>query len=452
MDSPDESLSSISDSFWLVRSRLIRWIRSNALAFIFILATLVFGMAYSFLWPRIIFHNSSWLTPTDLWGTFRTAQYVAWGGEGQIYNTPAHLQTFPGISVLLSPIAWLVGRLRLSESFPLNITHPSAWLLLGPAQYLAGSFALLPLDTLARRLFVNVQRRLLLLFCESVLIWTSLALWGHPEDGLALGIALFGLMAAFDGSWVRIGVYFGLAIAVQPLVVLIVPIALAYMPTHRWLALVGMMSFPSAVLLLPPLIQSWGPTTYILLKQPNFPLRNHPTPWMSLAPIVKPGYFAVMKFAQYVKLKNGHHVLREVSHRVQVVAVIGAGPGRILAILIACAIGFSVLKKRPPLAQVLWFAAVALSLRCLFEPVMVPYYLLPGLAIAMVVASSNRRNLMLMALTAALGCALLSYHYQSPWLYYGSMTGTLLLTLFLSRPMRLSHAIADPPHNEGLPT
>ncbi|NNN07906.1 MAG: hypothetical protein HKL85_01775, partial [Acidimicrobiaceae bacterium] len=367
-------------------------------------------------------------------------QYVVWGGEAQIYNTPAHLQTFPGIAVLLSPVAWLADSLHLSESFPLNLNHPSAWLLLGPAQYLCGGFLLLPIDSLAKRLQVGVKRRLLLMLCVSVLVWTSLALWGHPEDALALGVSLVGLMAALDGSWLRVGIYFGLAIAIQPLVLLVLPIAIAYVPFRIWPKLGAVIALPSTILLLPPLIQEWGPTTYILLKQPNFPLRNHPTPWLSLAPIVKPGYYAVLKFAKLVKLKNGQHTLEEISRRAHVVAVVGAGPGRLIAIFIAISIGVVVAKLRPPLAQVLWITALALSLRCIFEPVIVPYYLLPGLAVAMVVATRASRIRMLLALTMAVGCALLSYHYQSPWAYFSTMTCTLALALGFAKPTSSNEA------------
>jgi len=431
------------ESHSAIRPNSSGWLKTYSLPLIFFLAMSVIGMIFSFLFSPIFLHSSSWITPPDLWGTFRTSQYIVWGAEGQIYNTPAHLQTFPGISVILSPIAWLSDALHLSESFPLNLSQPSAWLLLGPAQYICGGLVLFPLDALMRRLSVSVGRRSLLLFFESALVWPSLALWGHPEDALALALALFGLMAAFDQSWFRIGLYFGLAIVIQPLTLLVLPIALAYVPIARWPVLAGEIALPSFSLLLPPLIQEWGPTTYILLKQPNFPLRNHPTPWMSLSPIVKPGHFAVLNFAKSVALPNGKHVLTEVARRANIAPVVGSGPGRIVSVIAACIIGFIVAKRRPPAAQVLWLTALALSLRCIFEPVMVPYYLLPGLAVVMIVSSQANQVRMIVTIMFAIACAFLSFHYQSPWAYYLTMSGTVGLALFFAKPSKLIHSSSE---------
>ncbi len=411
-----------------------RWHRLHAWPMVCLLVILVTGMAYSIFWDPLFHHVSSWRTPSDLWETFRTAQYVVWGGEGQIYNNPAHFQTFPGIAMLFAPIAKLAGVFHMSESFPLNLVRPSAWLLLGPVELVFGAVLLFPLDELARRLSVSAHRRILLLCLEAVLIWPSVTLWGHPEDALALAFGVYGLMAAFDTSWFRAGAFFALAVAMQPLTLLIVPVALAYIPVKRWPLFSGEIVLPSLLLLLPPLIQEWGPTTQTLLNQPNFPLSNHPTPWFSVAPILHSGHTAVVYVANSSMLNDGVHSLAEVARSVYIAPVVAAGPGRIIGLAISGLIGLAVAVLKPSISRTIWLVAVALSLRCLFEPVVVPYYLLPGLALGLVAASTNGKTRFALAILAAAACTLLSYRYFDPWTYFVAMAFSLSLMMFFAWP------------------
>ena len=398
----------------------------------------VTGMLYSFYWNPLDHHSPGWNTPSDLWSTFRAAQYVTWGGEGQIYNNPAAFQTLPGIAVLFAPIAKLADSLRMSASFPLTVARPSAWIILGPAQLALGGFLLFPLDALARRLSVGGRRRIQLLVVETVLIWPSVALWGHPEDALSLALGVYAIIAVSDGAWLRTAALFGLALSIQPLIVVIAPLAVAYFPARRWLTMVGVMVLPSLALVLAPLVQEWGPTTRILLRQPNFPIHNHPTPWMTLSPILRAGHVSVSHFAKYVTLPGGGHHLTEVSLRVYFAPVVAAGPGRIVAVALAGLIGVVVALKKPSLRQLVWLAALALALRCAFEPVMVPYYLLPGLALVSVSAATEGKTRRTIAALGLGACTLLSYHYFSPWAYYLAMMSTLVVVFFAAWPTSTS--------------
>lgn len=417
---------------WSERVRLNPWPLGCLVAIV------VTGMLYSFYWNPLYHHSPGWNTPSDAWSTFRAAQYVSWGGEGQIYNNPAAFQTFPGIAVLLAPIAKLADRLRMTASFPLTLARPSAWILLGPAQLALGGFLLFPLDTLARRLSVGGRRRIQLLLVETVLIWPSVALWGHPEDALSLALGVYAIVAMSDGAWLRTAAFFGLALSIQPLIVVIFPMALAYFPARRWLTMVVVMALPSLTLFIAPLVQEWGPTTRILLKQPNFPIHNHPTPWMALSPVIRAGHSSVSHFAKYVTLANGRQHLTEVSSRVFFAPVVAAGPGRIVAVALAGLIGVVVLRKKPSLRQFVWFAALALALRCAFEPVMVPYYLLPCLVLVGVSAATERTTKRMVAGFGLGACTLLSYRYFSPWAYYLAMMSTLALVFFASWPTSTS--------------
>jgi len=268
-------------------------------------------------------------------------------------------------------------------------------------------------------------------------IWPSLALWGHPEDALALAFAIYGLIEAYQGDWIRTGLLFGLAIVIQPLTLLIVPIVIGLIPVRRWLVVGVEMVIPSIILLLPPLIQEWGPSTRILLRQPNFVEFNHATPWATLAPVIRRSQVISLHAIKYLKMPNGHHRAILVVVKVHAQAILAAGPGRIIAIGIACLIGTLVRSRRLSLLRVIWLAALALSLRCEFEPVMVPYYLLPGLALALVVASTKAPLDFVLVIVAAASCTVVSYYHYTPWDYYVAMTCPLVVTLACAWPRKI---------------
>ena len=97
-------------------------------------------MAYSFFWYPVVHHSQIWITPGDVWSTFRAAHWVGWGNIGGVYGSDSQLVTFPGIAVLLAPIAMISNGLGLTESLaPVFLDHPTAWLVLGPAIALLGS-------------------------------------------------------------------------------------------------------------------------------------------------------------------------------------------------------------------------------------------------------------------------------------------------------------------------
>lgn len=412
------------------------WLRRNIRPAVGMAVVLATGMIFSFWWNPLFQHSPSWFTPSDLWNTFRAAQYVTWGGEGTIYASPEHLVTFPGIAILLSPIAALSSTLHLTFSFPLNILHPTTWYVLGPANLAGGGLLLFPLEALAQRLSIPAKRRTALLVIEILVIWPSVAIWGHPEDALAVAFAIYGLMAAFDRSWTRLALYFAVAVVMQPLTVLVLPIAFAIVPLRQWPVISSIIALPSLLLLLPPLIQHWSATTYVLLKQPNYPAANHPTPWYSLAPILQHGHYAIVHEVKSVILPGGRHSLGDVSVKAFIYPIVAAGPGRIVAIALSFVIGVLVAKKMKSLAQIAWLAALALSLRCIFECVMVPYYLTPALALALVTASKGTRSRFAAAMIAALACLWSSYFHWGPWTYYTIVTSLLLITLFFSWPGR----------------
>lgn len=390
-------------------------------------------MAYTLLWGPLVNHHSYWITPGDLWGTFRTAQMVSWGDIGDVYNSGAGLVTFPGISVVLAPVALLVGQLHLATSYPFGIAHPSAWWVLGPFEAVVGSIVLIPLDALAEEIGVGRRGRLVALAAGAVILFPVLAMWGHPEDTLALAFAAWGLVAVLRGRWRTMGWLFGLALAMQPLVILVFPVVIATTPVRQWVKFALRSAAPGASLVAIPLAQSWRATTTALLKQPNFPTIDHPTPWLSLAPtLTKNRLLQTQHFIESRKPdgSGSFHVFN--SHTIGGLTV-AAGPGRLIAIGLALVLGVYAVRRRPDPTRLVWLCAVALSLRCVFEAVMNPYYLWPPLALACCLVARDWRRFAT-ALVAGGFLTWWSYHFVGPWEWWAPVVTSLGLVMVASYP------------------
>jgi hypothetical protein len=396
--------------------RTAMWFRGRAWPLVGVAAVVITGMAYTLLWGPIVHHASYWIAPGDLWGTFRSAHYVAWGDIGDVYARETGLVTLPGISVVLAPVAFLSYHLRLSEAFPYPLPHPTAWLLLGPVEMALGASVLFPLDGLARKLGVTVRRRVALCFVEAAVLWPVVVIWGHPEDPLAMTFALFGLLAVFNGRWRACGWWWGLALVMQPLTVLALPLIFAMAPVRRWGRLVLQSALPAVALLAIPLAQEFSNTTRALLKQPNYPSIDHATPWLAFAPVLEKAHPTVThNFGRGERL--GHVIFTtSVAHTIAG-EVVAAGPGRAIAIVLSIVLGIWAFRHRPTVAQVVWLAALALSLRCVFESVMNPYYLFPPLAVILVLSARDWRRFLICAVSTA-AVTVWSYRHTGPWLWY----------------------------------
>ena len=184
------------------------------------------AMAYFFRWGPTVEHIPYWENPGDLWNTYAAANAVDHGHFGAIYASSTAFFAFPGILVLLAPMAALTNALGMgADVYPAHVVaYPQAFLLLGPYEVLLSAFALFACDALAERLGVEWRRRGILALTEGVVLFNISALWGHPEDALAVGLAIYGFIAAFDGRFPRAGWLFGAAVAFQPLVIVALPI------------------------------------------------------------------------------------------------------------------------------------------------------------------------------------------------------------------------------------
>jgi len=405
-------------------------------------ALVLSGLAYSFFWNPVVHSKVGWMQAGDIWATFRSAHYVGWGDLSDIYNHETGFLAFPGIAVLLAPVAMLTYHFGLSESFPWALPHPSAWPILGPISMVIGVLPLFAFDAIAEYLGATRRTRFYLCAGQVVLLWPVLVIWGHPEDAIALGLAGYGLLATWKKRWASAGWLFGGAVLFQPVVVLLLPITLALFPSaRRRMGLVIRTVLPSAVLLAIPLIQSWGPTTYALVKQPTYPSIDHPTPLLFLAPVL--GQFHPQSKVALVQVGT---VRSFVSGTAKGGEIVAPGLGRLAVFAVAVLIGLWVWRHRPDPLQTLWLGAVALGAWCVFEPVMTPYYTWPVLAFVLVSAALSSDMRLLLTFGATLFVTIWSEHFfASPWVWWGPTVAMIALALYWSRPETVSRPQENQP-------
>ena len=401
--------------------RVVSRIRGRAVPLMVMMVFVAVGMAYSLWWSPVVHGSHAWVTPGDIWSTWRAAHWVGWGALGDVYGQDTQLVTFPGIAVLLAPFAMLSSHLGLSDSIdPLFLRTPSAWLVLGPASMVLGSSCLFALDAVAEELGASSRRRIALCWVEATLMFQVLVIWGHPEDLLSLGLALYAFLAMARGRWTLTGCLWGAAIVVQPLVLLLFPLQFVQLPKGARLRVCVLSVLPSAVFVGTPLLSNWTQTSGVLFHQANWPNIDYPTPWIALAP----------------RLSS---------------TSVGAGPGRMLALLVAVGLGYMAWRLKPSMIGLVWLGAVALSGRCFFESVMTPFYVGPPL-VAIVLASSLRPGWLRMtgASVIALEATVLAFQHFSEWGYWLPMVALLSSGLFCAWPGRT--AVGLPQVAEEVPS
>jgi hypothetical protein len=403
---------------------------------------LVTGMAFMLAWDPLVDHVSSWATGGDLWGIFRGAHFVAWGYLGGVY-TGNGVVAFPGMEILLAPVAMLASSLHLTESFPpIIVNRPTAALILQPVELAVSCTVLFAADALAERLGLASARRTALCFILAVIVWPVAAMWGHAEDALSVTFALYALLAMLNGNWKQCGWLFGLGILFQPLVGLLIPLILAAAPRGARVTLLLRAASLSVVILSIAFIGNPSGTYTAIVKQPTPPSVNHATPWASLSPIVFKSS-TIHATRPKVEHRNGHFEITEVSGPVHVPDSVSGGAGRLLDVVFAALVGLYVWRRpRQPL-HLLWFATLILSSRCFFEPVMTPYYLAPPLLLGTALCANAGWRQLLGASVIAFEITIYSYYHLSAWKWWLPMVAGLGAILALGYPGRTPDSLLD---------
>ncbi|MGD0374393.1 MAG: hypothetical protein ABSB01_07415 [Streptosporangiaceae bacterium] len=383
-----------------------------------VLATVVLiaiGMLSTTWWGPHLVGKPDWSLPDDLWGTLVAAHRIWHLDLSGLYTRPTALVAPPGAALILVPVVALIDAAGLGLGAPgAHNAHPGAWLLAGPYEIALSAAALFAADAIADRLGVHRPKRAVLAAAEAVALWSVSVRWGHPEDAVAVALLLFGILALSESKAERSAWLIGSAAAVQPLVLLALPVVLVVLEPRRLPGFLARAAVPGALLVGAAASANWTATVKAITSQPNWPAIDHPTPWTSLAP----------------HFSNG---------------AVAAGPARALAIAAACGCALVVGRRwrarretaqwsPEALAELLWWVAAALALRCVFEPVMVAYYLWPVLAVALATASGSWARLIPTAVTASALTFVSQASWRGPWLWWGTMAAGLGLILFCAAP------------------
>lgn len=366
------------------------------------------GMAYTLWWGHVVQHHVWWVDPADSWGIIRGAHWVAWGGFSYIYNAKyTGVLTLPGFEILLAPFAALSSALHLSETAPglLPNIEPNAWLLFGPIFFATTAAALFAFDALALTLQIRVQRRRLLIILEAAALWQIITFWGHPEDVLALAFLCFAVNATLTSRWTAAGWLLGAALAMQLFSLTLVPILLGLAGWRRAPSLIARAAVLPGFLFLAVVVPNPHTTLQALINQPAYPKILFPTPWLSLAP----------------KLAHG---------------AVAGGPARLVGFAVAIGSGVLAARRREDPWVVIWLIAAALAGRSLFESVIVPYYMVPAIAFALIVGFSSGRARMTMTVIVAGLLVHFSYLRSGAWTYWSVVTVISLALLVVAYPWR----------------
>src|SRR5712691_1368296 len=284
-----------------------RWIARRSFPLLAAAVLIASGMASSTWWGPHIAGGSHWQLPDDIRGTLLAARRLLHLDIGGLYTRPTGLVSFPGTAVVLVPVVALLEALGLGLGLPgPHNPHPGWWLAAGPYQIALSSIALLAVDAVAERSGVSRPKRFLLAAAQAIALWNVSARWGHPEDAVAVALLLYGVLALSDGRTSRSAWLVGAAVAVQPLVLLALPVIVIVLEPKRRAGYLLKAAIPAAVLLGAALAANWTATVHAVGDQPNWPTIDHPTPWVAFAS------------------PAGH-------------GAVAAGPARAVAILLACA-------------------------------------------------------------------------------------------------------------------
>jgi hypothetical protein len=385
-----------------------------------LLATVVMaavGMAGTIWGPRY-YGKTAWALPNDLWATLIAAQRLAHLNLAGLYTPPTQLVSLPGAAVILVPAIAVINVTGLQLAAPdAHGPFPAVWLLAGPYEVVISAVALFAADAIAERLGATRPKRFWLAAAGATALWSVTIRWGHPEDAVAVGLLLYAMLALADSRTSRSAWLAGAAVAVQPLVLLAFPLLAVVVEPRRLAGFLTRAAAPAALLLAGAGAGNRTAAVHAVNNQPNSPSVDHPTPWIYLAP----------------------HMAED---------QVAAGPGRILAVVTACGCALAVARRwrtartlRPAgrwshqmLEELLWWTALTLSLRSLFEPVMVSYYLWPPLAVALVAAARDWWRLLPTGCVAVVLTFFSQIGWRNPWIWWTPMVAGLALALFFARP------------------
>jgi len=390
------------------------WLARRLFPLLATVALLIIGMGGTIWWGPAMIGHTAWSLPHDLWGTLIAASRLVHLDVGGLYTQPTGLITLPGGALILAPAAAVIDAAGLSLRIPgPHYPQPAAWLIAGPYQIVLSAVVLFAADAIAEQLGLTRWRRMALTAAQAMALWNVSVQWGHPEDAVAVGLLLYSILALSRSKTARSAWLLGAAVAIQPLVLLALPFLAVVVEPRRLPGYLARAAAPAAVLLAAAAAANWPATFTAITSQPNWVTVDHPTAWTFLAPSLHGGGVA-------------------------------AGPARLIIIAVAC--GCALVAGRrlrgawraghwspQLLTELLWWAALGLALRSVFEPVMVAYYLWPPLALVLIPAASNWLSLITTSVIAGLLTFGSQVSWRGPWSWWLPMVIGLALAMLAAR-------------------
>jgi hypothetical protein len=416
------------------KSRSRSLLREHQWPLILTLAVVVAGMGYMFGWNPLVHRGDTWATGGDLWGIFRAAHYVGWGDVGGIYAPGNGVVAFPGMALLLAPVAMLAGHLNMTETYgQWVLARPTAALVLMPIELLLCSTVIFAADALARSLDVARRRRIWLCVVVAIVAWPTAAVWGHAEDALAMTFAIYAMVAMRNEKWARMGWLLGFGIVMQPLVALLLPLFVATTPRGQRFLLAIRSAAISVVLVSMAFAGDAADTYRQLVNQPTPPSINHATPWASLSPRLNSNPLRTSRYTLLTR-EHGRLATEVITATGRVGIEVAGGPGRMIDVALALVLAVFVWRRPQSSIGILWLAAAVLASRCIFEPVMTPYYLAPPLFLGLIMVARLETKRFVAASVLALEVTVFAYHHLNPWVWWLPIVASLIGILALGYP------------------
>ena len=133
-------------------SRRPPWLLRRLFPLLATIVMIVAGMAGTIWGPRF-YGKTAWALPDDLWGTMIAAQRLIHLDLSGLYTPPTQLVSLPGAAIILIPVVAIIDLAGLHLGLPqAHGAHPGLWLLAGPYEIAVSAVALFAADALAERL------------------------------------------------------------------------------------------------------------------------------------------------------------------------------------------------------------------------------------------------------------------------------------------------------------
>lgn len=338
--------------------------------------------------------SSRWYVANDIWPTVLGARYVAAGALPFIYESGMS-GALPLLPILLAPVVAFGDAVALSIGHPYPVPYPTMWIVLAPvlAAFLVPYSLVLQFVTadvggwIRERWFLPVG---LSLGAVVPLVY------GHPEDLVALaGVMVAGRLLLSGGSN-SAGYAMAAAIASKQWAVLALPALIVAAPRSLRLGFSARAVLPPAALVVITLVADPFNAWRQLIVSPTQAQFGRSAPWVA-----------------------GDSVL-------------GTSVPRML--LFFAALLLPLLMRDRSLGSTLTVAGLAVLGRALFEPVLHPYYLGPGLVL--VALGLSRARGIQSLIVALVILAWFGVHATGPPWWAGLYCGVAVVYLLAVRELR----------------